>query len=97
MKVDPETKRVSFYYPLLKDPWLMSDNRNQALAMAVGLEKRLQKRTGEVDAYNEALRDFLDRGTLCEVSEEEMASWEGPQKYQGSPAPVYVIKAVAQH
>ena len=45
INVDPETKTVSFHYPLLKDPWLMSENRGQAVAMAVGLEKRLQ-RTG---------------------------------------------------
>ena len=45
-----------------------------------GLEKRLQ-RTREIEAYNEALQDFLNQGTLHEVPEDEMASWKGPVNY----------------
>ena len=72
MKVAPETRKISFHYSLLRHPRLMTDNRGQAVAMAAGLERRLQ-RTGEIEASNEALQDFLDRGTLQEVSKQEMA------------------------
>ena len=77
MKVDLETKTILFHYPLLKDPRLMTDNRGQAVAMAAGLERRLQ-RAGEIEAYNDALQD---QGTLREVSEDKMASWQGPLNY----------------
>ena len=80
MKVAPETRKISFHYSLLRHPRLMTDNRGQAVAMAAGLERRLQK-AGEIEAYNEALQDFLDQGTLREVSEDEMASWKGPLNY----------------
>ena len=76
----PVQGRVTYHYPLLKDPWLLSNNRAQAIAMAAGNEKRLIKR-GEVEAYNKELKDYIDRGVIRKLSEEEMAAWTGPVNY----------------
>ena len=67
MILDKENKRLNFTYPLIKDPSVLTDNRHQAIMLAKGLEKRL-KRNNELDAYNEALRDFLNRGVILEIS-----------------------------
>ena len=49
--------------------------------MAAGLERRLLKTPVEMDTYNDALKDFIERGTLREISDEEMASWDGHFNY----------------
>ena len=89
MVLDKEKKELKFTYPFVKDPSVLTDNRNQAIALAAGLEKRL-KRNGELDAYNKALQEFLDRGCLVELTEEEMENWDGIVNYvshHGVPKP----------
>ena len=69
-----------YHYPLLKNPWLLEDNRAQAVAMAAGNKKRLMKR-GEVDKYNNELGGYIDRGVIRKLSDAEMAAWTGPVNY----------------
>ena len=78
MLLDRDAKEVRFTYPLLGDPGVLEDNREQAIAMAKGLEKRLKKQ-GLQDKYNTEFQDYLDRGVICEISQEEADSWDGPQ------------------
>jgi hypothetical protein len=80
MELNEETQRVTFHYPLVKDPSVLSDNRGQAIAMAAGLERRLE-RNGQTPAYNAELKQFLERGVIRELTEEEMAAWTGPLNY----------------
>ena len=60
MVLDRDAKEVRFTYPLLGDPGALEDNREQAVAMAKGLEKRLKKQ-GLQDKYNTEFQDYLDR------------------------------------
>ena len=69
---------MSFHYPLIGDPHLLTDNRGQAVAMAAGLERKLLRTSGDLDAYNLALGDFLEREVLKEILDAEMDSWSGP-------------------
>ena len=48
--------------------------------MAQKLESRLIK-SGSIAAYNKELQDFVDRGVLRLISEEEMEAWQGPVNY----------------
>ena len=80
MTVDEEAKKVTFHYSLLKDPYLLKDNKGQAIAIARKLEDRLIK-SDTIAAYNEALKDFLDRGVLRHIPEEEIKAWDGPVNY----------------
>ena len=50
------------------------------VAMARKLESGLIK-SGSIAAYNEELQDFVDRGVLCLISEDEMQAWQGPVNY----------------
>ena len=67
MQLDLDMNQLKFEYPLIKDPSVLQDNRQQAISMAAGLEKRLLK-SGELEAYNTEIRDFLDRGVIREIS-----------------------------
>ena len=58
---DREQKKVITNYPFKKDPSVLTDNYDQAVQLARGLEKRLI-RSGMLEAYNEQLRDMLTRG-----------------------------------
>ena len=78
--VDLDQNKVMFRYPLVKDPTLLTDNRSQARAMALGLEKRLKIRN-ELDEYNCEMAGFVARGVLRQISGEEMSKWEGPINY----------------
>ena len=65
--------------------------------MAAGLERRLLKTPGEINAYNDALKDFLERRVLKEISDEEMASWSGSLNYishHGVPKPGLVTTSL---
>lgn len=89
MFLDKENKEIKFTYPLVKDPSVLTDNRSQAIALAGSLEKRL-RRNGELEVYNEALKEFLGRGCLAKLTEEEMKSWDGIVNYvshHGVPKP----------
>ena len=39
----PDEKKVMFEYPHIKDVSRLQDNKNQVMAMAIGVEKRLEK------------------------------------------------------
>ena len=62
LTLDPENKMLSFRYPLISEPHLLTDNKGQAVAMAAGLERKLLKTPGDLDAHNSALKDFLKKG-----------------------------------
>ena len=83
LKLDPERKKLTFRYPLIKDPAeALSDNRRQAIGLSKGLEHRLRK-DGTLEQYNEQLRDYIERGVIREMSEKEIQDWDGAVNYIG--------------
>ena len=88
MVLDKKERRLHFRYPLIKDPSVLTDNRRQAISMAEGLERRLRK-SGDLEIYNKALQEFLDRDCIVPISDEEMANCRGIINYisHGVPKP----------
>ena len=80
MILDTEKKEITFTYPLLQDPYVLGDNRQQATSMAHGLEKRLKSK-GELERYNEQMRDMIQRDAIRKISQEELEAWDGPANY----------------
>ena len=67
-------------YPFLKDPACLAYNRHAAVKVAEKVEKDLI-RDGLHSAYNEQVRQFLDRGVAVRLSAGEMESYTGPCQY----------------
>ena len=89
VNVDEATSTVRFHYPLIKDPELLSDNRAQAIAIKTGVQSKLVK-DGQLEAYNNVMRDYIERGVFKELSQEEMDDWDRPVNYvshHGVPKP----------
>jgi hypothetical protein len=80
MELDEQRHVVTYHYPLLQDPRILSDNRGQVIAMASGMERRLI-RAGQLEAYNEEMAAFIERGVFRELNKEEMDAWDGPFNY----------------
>ena len=87
--VDEASGTVWIYYPLTKDPALLSNNRAQAIAIESGVQDRLIK-SGELEVYNKVIRDYIERGVFRELSQEEMDDWDKTVNYvshHGVPKP----------
>ena len=87
--VDEATNTVWFQYPLIKDPALLTDNRAQAIAIETSVQKKLKK-NGQLAAYNDVVKDYIQRGVFKELSQEEMDNWSKPVNYMshhGVPKP----------
>ena len=78
--INTELKRVEVRYPAIKNFNILSDNREQALGRARSLEKRLIK-TGRKEAYDEQLQDFITRGAIDKITDEEMENYRGAVNY----------------
>ena len=94
--VDGRSKTVWFQYPLIKDPALLSDNRAQAIAMETRVQERLVK-NGLLEAYNDVVRDYIDRGVFRLLSQEEMDDWSKAVNYvthHGVPKPSWTTLAL---
>ena len=63
-------------YPVIKDTSAFKNNQWQAEKMAASLEKRLAKREGGREEYNQEVQDFLDRKVIRVVTQEEIRAWE---------------------
>ena len=79
IELDVEKQEVTFHYPLIKDPKLLVDNRGTAEAIARSLERALIRQKG-VEAYNQEVKAFVDRGTFVQLSREEMEDWTSQGK-----------------
>ena len=78
--IDKMQQRVEVRYPAIKDFGVLTDNREQVIARAISLEKRLLK-TGMKGSYDDQVKDFLARGVLEEINDEEMENYDGPVNY----------------
>ena len=80
VSLNKELKRVEVKYPAIKDFSVLTDNREQVIARAKSLEKRLIK-SGMKECYDGQLKDFIARGAIVELSDEERDSYDGPVNY----------------
>ena len=71
---------VKFEYLIVGDINKLEDNWGQAMAIEKKVEERLE-RHGELDAYNDEMRGYLERGMFREISPEELKAWKGPVNY----------------
>merc|ERR1711867_292140 len=78
--VDEATNTVWFHYLLIKDSALLTDNRAQTIAVEASVEKKLKK-NGQLAAYNDVMKDYIQRGVFKELSQEEMDNWSKPVNY----------------
>merc|ERR1711867_412881 len=72
--VDKRSKTVWFQYPLIKDLALLSNNQAQAVAIETKVQERLV-RDGLLEAYNDVVQEYIDRGVFRLLSQEEMDDW----------------------
>ena len=70
----------SISFPFIKNPNVLSNNRNPMLKRSQSLEQSL-KRRGLSEAYNTEFKKFLERGVIAEVSQPELDSYSGPVNY----------------
>ena len=68
-------------YPFLEDPKeALSDNRKQAIAYGLSLEKKLVK-GGLREQFETEFQKFIESKSLREIGEEEMETWQGAVHY----------------
>ena len=87
--IDKRSKTSWFKYPLMKDPALLSNNRAQAVTIKTKVQERLV-RDGLLEAYNDVVRDYINRGAFRLLSQEEMNDWGKAVNYvthHGVPKP----------
>ena len=67
-------------YPFIKDPTILTDNYVQVEKRALAVERRLE-RSNELECYNDQFKDFIARGAISLISEQEMRDYTGPVNY----------------
>ena len=80
MSLDTESCLITTTYPIVKDPSVLTDNYNQAVAIQTRIEKGVI-RSGKLDEYNENYHQMLIQGCIREIPEEELDSWKGGVNY----------------
>ena len=78
--LDEDKLTVNFKYPYVKDPSVLTDNKSQAILMALGLERKLKKSNG-LYAYYAEFKSYIDQGVIMEISYEEINAWQGGVNY----------------
>ena len=79
VRLNPTTKCFEVSYAFTEDPEILQNNVQQVIKIAERLENRLIK-TGLLDAFNREFMNML-KYPLVELSQEELAMWDGPKHY----------------
>ena len=78
---NPEKQQFQVKYPFLEDPAeALTDNRRQAIAYGLSLEKKLDKANLR-EEFDKEFQKFLDTDSLRELDEKEMEDWTGAVHY----------------
>ena len=78
---DPDLNQFQVRYPFLEDPGeALTDNRKQAIAYGISLEKKLE-RTNLRNEFDTEFQKFIDTKSLREIPEQEQATWTGAVHY----------------
>ena len=82
LSYDHSLKRWIFTYPWIKDPKLLPNNKNIAIAKLKATERRLSRLPKEYSAmYVDCMNDMVKRGVAREISNDDLSSYQGPQFY----------------
>ena len=68
----------------MEDPSVIygdTDNRGQAMALLLKLEKRLERDPKAASEYRKEFKDYTARVVFRELSEVEMEEYDGPVRY----------------
>ena len=79
--LDPRTRKWTTPYPYKCDPKILKENRDQAIECLNRTENRLERNLNHAKNYCGQFNDFVNRGVLSEVSDEERKTSPGPQRY----------------
>ena len=77
---DVKAKRWSASYPFLKEPSVLLNNYEAAVQVLKRRERKLIK-DGNAMMYNDQIKDFVARGVIRQLKQEEMENWTGPVRY----------------
>ena len=80
VKYNSELNRFEVEYAFIDDPAKLSDNIGQVIRIAEAEEKKLI-RDGLVEEFNEKFEEFIELGTMREISQMEMDQWTRPVHY----------------
>ena len=80
VKHNKERGHFDVAYAWVDDPAKLHDNIGQAIQIAEHEEKKLA-REGLTKEFNEKFEEFLNLGTIREISQLEMDTWKGPAHY----------------
>ena len=69
------------FYPWIKDPLDLPNNRMVALAIIKTTEKRLLRNRDIAEQYKEQMKEMIDKGVSRKLSRQEMESYKGPCYY----------------
>ena len=58
-------------YPVIKDPTVLTNNRNQDISIQTRIERSLEK-SGQTTAYNEEFNKMIARGCMREIPQDEL-------------------------
>ena len=81
LSLDPVNDCFTTPYPYEREPTVLEDNRFQALALMEKTEKRLSRNPTYASKYCEQFQDFIDRGVISEITDQEMTEYDGPVYY----------------
>ena len=86
-------------YPYKRDPSVLKDNYVSAFRALKRKENRLLKNAYLFENYSDQIKDFVKRGVIRKMKEEELKTWTGPVRYvdhrevikEGSTTPVRIV------
>ena len=77
---DREKKKCTANYPYIRDPTVLEDNFEQAKRIQEGIEKQIIRK-GQLEKYNEQIKDAESRGLIQKLSKEDLEKWDGLVNY----------------
>ena len=78
--IDPVARKSWFKYPFIKNPNVLKNNRSKVIKVEENVQQNLIKK-GQLGIYNEVIRDYIKRGVIRKLTQEEMDDWDGPVNY----------------
>ena len=78
--IDPVARKSWFKYPFIKNPNVLKNNRSKVIKVEEHVQQNLIKK-GQLGIYNEVIRDYIKRGVIRKLTQEEMDDWDGPVNY----------------
>ena len=77
---DPTLQQFKVSYPFTQDPSILPNNKGQVIKIAEREEKRLVHAC-LLESFNSEFQKLLEYGALVELTDAELAMWNGPKHY----------------